>query len=76
VHLCRSEACTVYDCSNIGIAGSNPARGMDVCPCFSVLCCPAPVEALRWPKPPTKESYQMSKGSRSPLRKAKIRKGM
>jgi hypothetical protein len=25
---------------NIEIAGSNPARGMDVCLCVSVLCCP------------------------------------
>jgi hypothetical protein len=34
------KARTVSDRSNIGIMGSNPARGMDVCPCFSVLCCP------------------------------------
>jgi hypothetical protein len=25
---------------------SNPAQGMDVCPYFSVLCCPVKVEAL------------------------------
>jgi hypothetical protein len=36
----RSEALTVFGRSNIGIAVSNPARGMDVCLCFSVLCCP------------------------------------
>jgi hypothetical protein len=30
----------VYDRLNIGIAGSNPARGMDVCLRVSVLCCP------------------------------------
>jgi hypothetical protein len=35
---CKSR--TVFDLSNIGIADSNPARGMDVCPHFSVLCCP------------------------------------
>jgi hypothetical protein len=29
---------------------------MDVCLCFSVLCCPV----LCWTDPPTKESYQMS----------------
>jgi hypothetical protein len=23
-----------------GIAGSNPAEGMDVCPCVYMLCCP------------------------------------
>jgi hypothetical protein len=36
----QSEACTVFGRSNIEISGSNPARGMDVCPRFSVLCCP------------------------------------
>jgi hypothetical protein len=30
----------VYDRLNIEIAGSNPARGMDVCLFVSVLCCP------------------------------------
>jgi hypothetical protein len=44
---------------NIGIAGSNPAWGMDVCPRVSVLCCPVSVEALRRADPPAKESYQM-----------------
>jgi hypothetical protein len=33
----RSKASTVYDRSNIGIAGSNPASGMDVCLCFCVV---------------------------------------
>jgi hypothetical protein len=33
---------------------------MDVCPRFSVLCCPVQVEALRRADPPAKESYQMS----------------
>jgi hypothetical protein len=33
----RSKARTVFDRSNTGIAGSNPTRGMDVCPRFSVL---------------------------------------
>jgi hypothetical protein len=36
----RSKARTVFDHYNTGIGGSNPARGMDVCPHFSVLCCP------------------------------------
>jgi hypothetical protein len=36
----QSKASTVYDRSNIEIACSNPARGMDVCPRFSMLCCP------------------------------------
>jgi hypothetical protein len=36
----RSEASTVFGRSNVEIAGSNPARGMDVCLRFSVLCCP------------------------------------
>jgi hypothetical protein len=33
---------------------------MDVCLCFSVLCCSVYVEALRWADPPAKESYQLS----------------
>jgi hypothetical protein len=36
----RSEASTVFGRSNVEISGSNPARGMDVCLRFSVLCCP------------------------------------
>jgi hypothetical protein len=36
----RSKTSTVFGRSNIGIAGSNPARDMDVCLCFSVLHCP------------------------------------
>jgi hypothetical protein len=57
-----SKTSTVFEHSNIGIAGSNPARGMDVCPRFSVLCCPVcKVEALRRADPPSKEAYQMSK---------------
>jgi len=30
----------VFNRSNTGIVGSNPARGMDMCPCFSELCSP------------------------------------
>jgi hypothetical protein len=68
----QSKACTVYNRSNIGITGSNPAQGIDMCWRFSVSCCPVSVEALHWTDSPTKESYQMSIGSRSPLRKAYI----
>jgi hypothetical protein len=65
----RSKESTVYDRSNIGIAGSNHASGMDVCPRVSVLCCPVSVEALRRADPPSKESYQNVSicRSRSPL---------
>jgi hypothetical protein len=35
----RSGASTVFGRSNVEIEGSNPARGMDVCLRFSVLCC-------------------------------------
>jgi hypothetical protein len=35
-----SEALSVFDRSNTGIVRSNPTRGIDVCPRFSVLCCP------------------------------------
>jgi hypothetical protein len=41
------------------IVGSNPAYGMDVCLCLSVLCCP--VEALGRANPSSKEAYQVSK---------------
>jgi hypothetical protein len=57
----RSKALTVFRRSNSGLVGSNPARDMDVCPRFSVLCCPVQVVALRRADPPSKESYQMSK---------------
>jgi hypothetical protein len=56
----RSKEGTVYDRSNIGIAASNPAWGMDVCPRVSMLCCPVSVEALCRADPPAKEPYQMS----------------
>jgi hypothetical protein len=36
----QSEASTVFDRSDVEIAGSNPALSMDVCLRFSVLCCP------------------------------------
>jgi hypothetical protein len=36
----RSKASTAFGRSNIGIAGSNPSQGMDVCLRLSVLCCP------------------------------------
>jgi hypothetical protein len=36
----QSKARTAFDRSNTGIAGSNPGRGMDVCPRFAVFCCP------------------------------------
>jgi hypothetical protein len=35
----RSKASTVFGSSNIEIACSNPARGMDVYLCLSVLSC-------------------------------------
>jgi hypothetical protein len=57
----RSEARTVFGSSNTGIVGSNPIRAMDVCPRFSVLCCPVHVEALRRADPPSMESYELSK---------------
>jgi hypothetical protein len=34
----RSKASTVFGRSNIGIAVSNSAQGMDVCLCCVVLC--------------------------------------
>jgi hypothetical protein len=57
----RSKARTVFNHSNTGIVGSNSGRGIDVCPRFSMLCCPVYVVALRRADPPSKESYHMSK---------------
>jgi hypothetical protein len=57
----RSKARNVFDRSNTGIAGSNPNRGMDVCPRFSVLCCFVQVVALRRADPTSKESCRMYK---------------
>jgi hypothetical protein len=36
----QSKARTVFNRSNTGIMGSDPARDMNVCPRFSVLYCP------------------------------------
>jgi hypothetical protein len=36
----RSKTRTVFKRSNTRIVGSNSSRGIDVCPRFSVLCCP------------------------------------
>jgi hypothetical protein len=57
----RSKARSVFDRSNTEVAGSNSARGMDVCTSFSVLCCSVQLEALRRADNPSKESYQMSR---------------
>jgi len=54
----RSKARTVFNRLNNRIVGSNPARGMDVCPRFSVFCCPVLVMTLRRVHPAPKESYQ------------------
>jgi hypothetical protein len=53
----RSKASTVFGRSNIGIAGSNPARSMDVLPRFFcvVLCWYRPcVGLIPRPRSPTK----------------------
>jgi hypothetical protein len=36
--VARSKACNVFARSNSGIVGSNPSRGMDVCPRFFYFC--------------------------------------
>jgi hypothetical protein len=36
----RSKTSTFFGRSNVGIAGSSSAQGMDMCLRFSVLCCP------------------------------------
>jgi hypothetical protein len=57
----RSKARTVFNRSNTGNVGSSSARGMNVCPHFSMLCCPVKVVTLRRADPQSKESYPMSK---------------
>jgi hypothetical protein len=54
----RSEAWTVFACSNTGIVRSNPTRGMDVCLPLLCLCCHVKVAALRQNDPPSKVSYR------------------
>jgi hypothetical protein len=49
----RSEACTVFGRSNTGIVGSNPTRGMDVCPRFSVCRQRPYVGPIPRPRSPT-----------------------
>jgi hypothetical protein len=57
----RSEARTVFGRSNTGIVGSNPTRGMDVCPrFFCVVSSCVWVETMRRADPPFKESYHLS----------------
>jgi hypothetical protein len=45
----RSKASIIFGSSNIGIGGSNPARGMVMCLRFSVSCCLG-----TWADPPPK----------------------
>jgi len=47
------RACMALDHSNAGIMGSYPTQGMNVCPHFSVLCCPVQVRALYWASSPS-----------------------
>jgi hypothetical protein len=55
------EARTVFGRWNTGLVGSNPTRGMDVCPRFSVLCYPVCRKGpCVGPITPLKESYQLS----------------
>jgi hypothetical protein len=48
----------VWEYSYNEILGSNPVRGVDVRPCFSVSSCPVQVEALWWADPPSKDTYR------------------
>jgi hypothetical protein len=43
----QSKARIIFNRTNTGIVGSNLARGIDVCPRFSALCCLVQVVALR-----------------------------
>jgi hypothetical protein len=44
----------------MGIMGSNPIRGMDVCHRHSLLYCPVSVDALRRADLSSKECYRLS----------------
>jgi hypothetical protein len=48
----RSKACMVLDRSNTRIVGSNPARGLDVCPHFSMLMLPCVDRGFAVGRPP------------------------
>jgi hypothetical protein len=50
-----SEGKTVLDTSNSGIQVSDPARGLDLCPCCSIFCYPRYVKALRSVDTPSEE---------------------
>jgi hypothetical protein len=57
----RCKAWTVFAHSNIGVVGSNPPWGIDVCGClFSVPSC-VQVAALRWTDTSSKEPYRLCK---------------
>jgi hypothetical protein len=57
----RSKTRTVFNRSSTGNMGSNPARGMDVCPRFFCVALSCVGVTLRRADPPSKECYQMSK---------------
>jgi hypothetical protein len=51
----RSQAWTVFACSNTGIVSPNPTRGMDVCVrlfCVCVVLCAGSDHATGWRPPP------------------------
>jgi hypothetical protein len=61
--VARSKAWTVFAFSNVGIVGSNPSEGMDVCVCVYsvfVLSC-VQVAALRRAYNSSNESYRLCK---------------
>jgi hypothetical protein len=61
----RATAWTVFARSNVGIVGSNPNWGMDICVRLFCLRCSVQVAALRRTHPPSKESYRLCIGLRN-----------
>jgi hypothetical protein len=54
----QSKATLILSRSDTRIVGVNPARGMDICPRFSLLCWHVYVDASWWADPLSKESYR------------------
>jgi hypothetical protein len=64
--VARSKALTVFARSDVGIVGSNPNQGMDVCVRLFCVCVVLyVVAALRRADPPSKESYRLCIGLRN-----------
>jgi hypothetical protein len=53
IGIIKFELFYVLARSNTKLTGSNSTRGMEVCPYFSVVCCPVYAGMLRWADSPS-----------------------